>query len=228
MVLETSTASIISALIGAATTGITAYFAFKQITVKHKAEILKAKAEIEKERRIFTHEEKKISFFNEIMVLPTYSAIKAGVDEIFEKTKADRFLILIAINGKDSFNTVSVVMELHSERQRDSAIGKYHNIKIDDHYKSMLREAERRPAVNLIVDDMPNNSLLKTFYDMEGVKYSKIMFLARRALDTDNDMLVYCSIATHDEPNFTRQEKVIIQTIVQSKVITNIKKILEG
>lgn len=224
--------SLVSALIGGVLALTTAYFSFKQARVRYKTELTKSQRELkvlqkqmEHERIINRHEVHKINFFNEIMNLTTYSKIKSAVDELFGNCHADRFLILIAVNGKHSFNTLSVVMEHHNRNERYSAIGKYHNIQIDNAYREMLHKVEQEDTVSLHTQQM-SDCLLKSFYQMENIHYSEIMFLSRRTLDDDNDMVVYSSISTHEDKPFTRNQRTYINIVYQSKIIPAINKLM--
>lgn len=198
-----------------------------KINIAHKEELTSLREELSNCAKEYYDYEIKIDFFNRIMDLSNVSKIKYAVDEIFQRTKADRFLILVAINGKHDFNVVSVIYEQHAHSDSTvSAIGRYHNISIDSHYKEMLKITEQMPVVNLHTDEMPE-SLLKDFYKMEGVKHSKIRFLARKPIDNDNDFLVYSSCATHEDEAFTREERALISAIYDGQIKFNINEVLQ-
>jgi len=77
----------------------------------------------------------KISALDTIMDFEAFTEIKETVDLIFENTNIDRFLILIAVNGKTDLGTVSVIFEQNasstSTKFSINAISKYHSFKVD-------------------------------------------------------------------------------------------------
>lgn len=193
---------------------------------KHKLEVLKLNREINLKDAENRKNELKIDFFNRAMDLTSINPIINAVDRIFEGTKADRFLILIAINGKDNFNIVSVIFEQHKEdKYKVNAIGTYRNIGIDDAYRDMLKGSEFSESVDLETKTM-RDGILREFYQMEGVKFSKIKFLSRQKIDDENDFVVYSSIATHTDNNFSRRENTIIKTNYENTIIPQINKVV--
>ena len=161
---------------------------------------------------------------DKILDLVLLNDIKTATDTIFKETKADRFLILIAINGKVDFNTVSVIFERH-KNSTSSAIARYRNLQVDAEYRAMLKESERNNYL-IVETSAMRECLLKDIYTLEGVNHSEIRHLARQPLDKDNDCLVYSSIATHKTPKFTRLELTTIQTQIDSVIKPTIQKML--
>lgn len=200
---------------------------------KYRLELKKNKEELKqtKERNIQLAEAKaeadiKMTFFNQIIDLTSINIISNAVDRMFDKTKADRFLIMIAVNGKDDFNIISVVFEQHKlKNYRINAIARYHNITIDLQYKELLQDTEKQELISLSTDKM-QESILKDFYINEKVKYSLIRKLVRKPIDKDNDFLVYSSISTHYNKNFTRIEKSFIKTQYEGTIIPNLINVL--
>lgn len=169
----------------------------------------------------------KLQFYNKIMDLPFINAISGAVDEIFKETIATRFLILIAKNGKEDFNVVSVVFEQHKNKDyRINAIARYKNVLVDNEYRKMLKNAERFGVVEFEVNTMPQ-SLLRTFYEMEGVKFSKIRHLARKPIDDDNDFLVFSSLATHEDRYFNDQELAFVKTQFEGTIMPALQNIMD-
>lgn len=172
------------------------------------------------------HNELKLDFLNRIMDLTSVNQIIEAIEKVFTLTKADRFLILVAVNGKEDFNVVSVIFEQHKKNYKVNAIGTYRNIRIDQTYKQMLKNCEVNDVITLCTKEMPN-SLLKSFYEVEGVQFSKVRFLARKPIDGENDFLVFSSLATHNEKDFTPREKTIIKTIYETAIKPNINNVLK-
>lgn len=169
----------------------------------------------------------KLKFLDRIMDLEFINQIGESVNRIFEETVADRFLILVAKNGKSDFNVVSVVFEAHKNaKYRINAIARYRNVHIDKQYKNMLKESENYGMVKLETAKMPD-SVLKDFYLLEGVKFSKIRHLARRPIDKDNDFLVYSSISTHENKDFDNLDLAFIKTQFDGTIKPCIDKIFD-
>lgn len=218
---------------------IPAFFTYHLGLKRHKREIIKQKEkfEIEKSKLIaenteLTHQKAeadiKMTFFNQIIDLTSINIISSSVDRMFEKTKADRFLIMIAVNGKTDFNVISVVFEQHKDKSnRINAIARYHNISIDYHYKKLLQDAEKHDLIDIHTSKMPE-SILKDFYLDEKVTESLIRKLIRKPIDANNDFLVYSSISTHKNRQFTRIEKSYIKTQYEGTIIPNIEKVLSN
>jgi len=169
----------------------------------------------------------KLDFLDRIFDLPFFNELSNSVQRIFNFTKADRFLILIAKNGKDSFNIINVVFEQHnSNKYKINAINRYKNIEIDEDYRDILYKAERVGIVNLKTESMSESSLLKSFYEIEGVTFSRIKFLARKPIDDDNDFLIYSSLATHTSFDFTKIEDAFIKTQYEGTIKPSLEKVL--
>jgi len=193
----------------------------------HKREIAKHKLEISKLNLEKKQDKLKLDFFNRAMDLSRINPIINAVNRLFKETVADRFLILIAINGKTDFNIVSVIFEQHNDNKHPvNAIGTYRNIEVDNAYRNMLKLSEINGAYDIDVSKM-NDCILKSFYEYEGVKHSKVRFLDRQKIDNDNDFVIYSSLATHKNKSYNKIEEAIIKTVYESTIIPNIKKVVE-
>ena len=156
------------------------------------------------------------------------SDIKKAVSEMFDESKAERFLILIAVNGKTDFNIVSVIFEQHKNNHHINAIARYRNVQIDTHYKDMLKRAERQGVVELNVAEMPEEGLLTHLYRHEGVKHSKVRFLLREHIDNENDVIIFSTIATFSDEPFTLEEKALFLTQYNSSIIPALKAMINS
>lgn len=203
-----------------------AYLLHQREIKKHILEVKKYRSELSKAEKDAKQDKMKLDFFNRAMDLSKINPLIDCVEDIFSKTRADRFLILIAVNGHEDFNIVSVIFEQHKKNEyKVNAIGTYRNVKIDTHYKKMLKEAEFFGSVCLDVQKMPI-CLLKDIYENEGVNYSIVNFLSRQKIDNENDFVVYSSIATHDKNSFTRAENAIIKLAYESVITPNITDVM--
>lgn len=217
---------------------IPAFFTYRLGLKRFKADMDKQKKEFQiREAELRSKNEElcqqkaeadiKITFFNQIIDYTSFNIISNAVDRMFEKTKADRFLIEIAVNGKTDFNVISVIFEQHKNKtHRINAIARYHNIKIDMYWKQMLKDTEKNDVIELQTELMPDGAVLKDFYIEEKVYHSLIRKLIRRPIDVDNDFLAYSSISTHENKKFTRLEKSFIKTQYEGTIIPNIEKVL--
>jgi len=152
---------------------------------------------------------------NSINILFNHSLItiiNEHVGNIFSETKANRFLILFAVNGKTHFNYVTVALEHVKDVSMSGSIFRYNRLEIDDHYKAMLKMIETNGGVNYKVSDMPQ-SILRSIYESrdEKVTYSCVRFLKRIMVDEMNDIVLYSSIATTEKQDFTQEEQLIIK-----------------
>lgn len=213
---------------------IPAYMKYSLDFKKMKASFALQKKEYETQNSKLVTAEKlnreyeiKISLFDRMMDFSAINSIKDSVLRAFQKTKADRFLILIAVNGKDDFNIVSVIFEQHRSMDEEyTAVGRYHNVSIDTHYKNILRDSEKEGHVE-VHTETEKNSILKDFYEMEGVTHSIVKFLIRKPIDENNDFLVFSSMATHRNTPFTKKEITFINTEYNSSIKTALKKVLD-
>lgn len=151
----------------------------------------------------------KKSPFRIVSSLSSIMQVRDMINNLIITTPVDRFLILVAINGKTEFRTATAIYEQWDDefRKHDdphltvSATNEYYKYEIDNSYREMLRVAETSAdGVHYRVDEMPD-CVLKDIYDFEKVKYSSVVFLRRVSnYDMDgNDMVIYCSIATHQD-----------------------------
>jgi hypothetical protein len=195
--------SVISGVVALITTALAGFFSIKvkkleKINERKKEENIKLKAELNCVSVLFDYN--MLTFLNQ------------RVEGIFETTKAERFIVLFAINGKLDFNFVSVCFEKTKTKIGAGAIFKYVRLQVDRHYKEMLKEVERDSSIYLEVSSMPD-SLLKDIYQSisEGVKYSSVHFLTRGNIDESNDIVIFSSLATTNANDFTKSEKVAIK-----------------
>jgi len=184
----------------------------------HKREVNKYKNEINQYKV-------RGNILDKVLEFSLLNVIKDAVNSIFERTSADRFLVIIAINGKVEFKTVSVVFERHKDETKNQATIKYKHLEVDSHYVQLLKSVERDGSVLITVPEM-ENSLLKRIYEIEGVFASEIKFITRKHIDNHNDCLVYVSIATHEPMLFTDLERTIFHTDISSIIKPTILKMI--
>jgi hypothetical protein len=203
-------------------TGLIAYIKDLQLK-RFEIENKEMKSQLAETDDILTEANIKINILDKLGNFGVFNEIRTSVDRIFSETRADRFLILFALNGKKDFRTVSVVFEQHKHPElKVNAIIRYRDVQVDDEYRRLLKNVETFNQVTLDTETMPNQ-LLKDFYTIEQVSHSLIKFLHRKAMDKDNDMVMFCSIATHESDTFDNLEKAIIKTELEGTITRVIK-----
>lgn len=169
----------------------------------------------------------KLNFYDDVIKLVFVNAIQDAVAEIFKNTSADRFLILIARNGKTDFKFADVILDFfenHSEKV--DAVRIYTNVELDSQYKVMLKSTEAHGFFDLETASMPDQ-ILKHFYQIEDVKFGRTMHVARLPIDENNDFLIYTSVAKHQNVAFTDMEKTYFDLIHNNSLRPNIKQLLK-
>lgn len=148
--------------------------------------------------------------------------------ELFKLFSADRFLVLLAVNGKTDPNIVSAVFGEESEEYKTKIDieERYIQVPIDAQYKEMLRVIQRVGYVILVVDEMPECKL-KEFYQGEKVKYSLVFFLKRYHLNENDDAVLFCSLAVHKLISWSVSEIQTILSLVKSRAIPLLDKIVK-
>lgn len=155
--------------------------------------------------------EVKSLVLSKIRHITLINIIKNKVDQLFENTKASRFLLIMSINGHTAMRAVSVVFNHQKPgTQVLDAEEAYKHVETDDQYRDMLKEILIKGSTLLNVEEMPKCKL-KSFYDMEGVTHSLITFLGRYHIDEKDDVLIFSSMATHNVSPFFELELTEIE-----------------
>jgi hypothetical protein len=164
--------------------------------------------------------------------LSTFNEINHIIADMFQTTKSDRFLILAATNGTTELRQATVLYEQHyidGESKAVLSLGatqRYKNYQFDSHYLQTLKRCEiEKNGVFFDVAEMPECDL-KSIYELEQVKYSSVHFLSRNKIDTNNDRLFYCSVATHNPTNYCKQGRTLIHGYV-NQVKNKLKEITQ-
>lgn len=194
-------------------------FNFKE-TLKERDKKLK------KAQRKINEFEIKTTLFDKIMDISSVKKIEESVERIFKDTTADRFLIIIAVNGLHGFNAISVIFEQHKSAEYNThAIARYRNVKIDDVYREMLKQTEKTDYV-VFNTESETDSLLKDIYELEGINHSLIKHIARKPVNEEDDFLVYSSVSTHNIKKYTKKERTLINREYEGSIKPSINKVL--
>lgn len=196
------------------------------VILNYRLEIKKLKSKIAENGQELKEQKIKLTVLDRVLEITNFNLIKESVGRIFSETKADRFLILIAVNGCTKPRYVSVIFEEHKgDYKKLNAIARYSNIKIDEPYRQLLKVAENVGPVTVTTEIM-EESYLRDFYELEGVNHSLIRHIAREGIDNENDLVVFSSLATHKEEPFTRLEESFIKTQYEGSIIPTVKKVI--
>lgn len=153
-----------------------------------------------------------------VQQLKLFNLIQDHISYVFKNSSADRFLILFARNGKTEFKYATAIYEQHKV-SRDAFLSfnastKYSHFEFDKPYLSMLKEAESKGWVDLIVEEMPDSDL-KNVYMSEEIVHARLYFLKRIEEDSQNDLILYCTFASHTEP-FNANDIIFMKSAVDS------------
>ena len=193
---------ILIAVIGSISTIIVAYFGYLATSSKKKKETAVSKKELDLS---------KLKSFKQI------SVINNEVNELFARTTADRFLILLCEEEKN-IKYVTAIYELHKYSQENAnmvygLVNKYVKLKLDSEYESMLREIKEKGLKKYDTATM-KDSMLKNFYQYENVEHSNIYFL----IEFDNGDILFFSIAKHKDVPYNVNEETLF-SLAASKII---------
>jgi len=188
-----------------------------------KDELETKKKEAKEAERKSTEQNMKLGALHRLLDFTSFNEIRTSVDRIFLKTKADRFMILFAMNGTHDFRVISVIFEQHKNPEWTvNAIIRYRDVEIDQRFKNILHETESIGEIDYDVSEM-HPQLLKNFWVIEGVKHAKVRFLHRHHIDKENDVVIYSTIATHSDEPFDSLENTIIKTEYEGSIQHTIK-----
>ena len=186
----------------------------------------KFKRERDVAREEVYHQKAKLDIYEDILTIQSISKIGDAVSGLFEKTIADRYLILIGVEKLGKIKTVSVIFEQHKNSNASiSAIARYKDVEIDDHYRQMVLDAEKYGAVNLETSSM-KESKLRDWYISEGVTNCKVRFIHRKYLTSEASICCFCSISTHEGRSFSDKEEVRIKSTHDLIIVPLVKSIL--
>lgn len=160
--------------------------------------------------------------------LRVYNQLEVFATELFKLFGADRFLVLLAVNGKTDPNIVSAVFGEESEEYKSDipVVDRYIQVPIDETYKEMIRIIRRVGFVVYKVDEMPEGQL-KEFYKEEKVKYSLVFFLKRYNLNDNDDAVLFCSLAVRKLTSWSVGKIQTIISLTKNRAIPLLDKIVK-
>ena len=184
---------------------------------------------IQEKQELLIQNEKIINELAAISILFNHKFIillNEVIEEIFAHTKTTRFVMSFAVNGKTDFNHVTACFERNKNPEFTVAAKKYNRLKVDSIYKKMLKKIEFVDKEIINTNSM-EPGLLKNIYQSfdEQLENSLVYFLDRITIDSSNDLLLYCSIATTDKSLFDNKEIFLIDTNINRIKTESIKRL---
>lgn len=186
-----------------------------------RQKLLLEKVKAEEERDVAV---KKLEYLPKIMSIKNSITLEKHIQQIFKKTKATSFLILIGVNGKTSLNHISCIWYRYKNQEDDiDPITSYRNVDItnDAFYKDVLYKIDRNKSYYEMIHTMKMpESIIKTIYYEEQITHSIIGNISRRPIDENNDFLMFFSIRTDadTEEGYSKEEVDHIKLIMDGSV----------
>jgi len=203
--------TITAALIGLAGT---------YLTVRQKVEINQLKKSEFKSKL-------KASIYEGIMTIQTFDSMNKALEDLFETTKCDRFLLLVGLEMKDSVQFVKVIFSKNEDRGTIDQSQLYANVEIDDVYRQYIKDLRLNKELTLNVDEM-SSGLLKYLYEDEKVTYSVLKWVRDFNLSGRSRVVSFCSMATHSETLYSVSDRIKMRTLFNSTVKPSIISIITG
>lgn len=221
-------ATVIAAIVASATSVAQVFVHYFK---DKKMKILEHQLNNAKEEELKT--DIKINVLNKLLKISVYSQINNAVSKLMQDTNVEGFTIFVATNGKADFNKVAVIYEKYKQSEaiesfikEEAALALYRSISIDEHYKAVLKQAERSGSVYLETQNMPE-CMLKNIYLYEDIQHSGISFLFRKMIDDQNDVMCFCSAVTIDNSKITGLDKTILELTISSSIIPALLQSIE-
>lgn len=126
------------------------------------------------------------------------------LDSIFQNTKVDRVLMLLATAKDKDLTIVSVIYERH----RDGSIllrNRYKRLPVDAAYQKMLHTLELLGKLEIDVERM-EDCFLKDAYTNEGVTSVAVHYVGKVSTDTESNGMLYLSFGTHSPLKLSKQD----------------------
>lgn len=143
--------------------------------------------------------------------------------KIIEEDYADRVYIFKGHNsgGNPRLGTpyfVTPSFYYYKKKEFNNRGERYKNLEVDNYYKDLILNLlnSEDGSIEIIKDNLPENSILKNIYDLENIKYSVIFKLAI----TDKEFF-YMSISWNSLPE---KHKLLEAKLIANQITTIYKK----
>ena len=158
----------------------------------------------------------------------TFNELRDSVDRIFNKTKANKFYIFMALNGKTDFNVISLIFEQHdSTKTTVNAIVRFKQVPIDNKWREIIKESEVTGPVHLDTSEMPPQ-LLKDMFMMNDTEHSVIRHLHRDPIDDENHVVTFSTLSTNKPTKYTEKENAVINSEFEGNIVPAITRYLDN
>jgi len=132
----------------------------------------------------------------------------AAVEDIAKVSGAQRVILFAGHNGggipqpSSPFWVSSTYLHATTD-ELERVISEYQNLKIDAMGIEVLLSCQRNEHVVLKMDDLPDGSMLKKHYRVEGVKHAVLFFV-----DIIENKFFFVSMARYDDEPFSEDQIV--------------------
>ena len=127
-----------------------------------------------------------------------WHAIEARVKQVIAESTVQRCLVLKLTNGGGeplpgrTYYTTAMISEVDMMHHRKGI--DYKGVEVDGDYLYIVEETRKKGRMFLITETMPAGSMLKSFYQDEGVKFAETHYLC-----STPEATYFMSFATYDE-----------------------------
>lgn len=151
-------------------------------------------------------------------------SIYQAMNSVLQETSIDRFLILKTTNGGGKPVVgrpiyASVIYEDYNSPFK-TVKEKYQHLHVDKEYIQMLIESESKGVCKMVVDEMPEESLLKKIYKAEGVEYSEVYYIHQNSKE-----YWYCSVSTGKKLDHLPSKDALTVQLSLSKIRNIFRKV---
>lgn len=141
-----------------------------------------------------------------------WHAIETRVKQVIAESTVERCLVLKLTNGGGeplpgrTYYATAMVGEVDDHPKRRPV--SYNAIQVDDNYLNMVFETRKRGRLFLMTETMPTGSMLKSFYQEEGVKFAEAHYLC-----STPDATYFMSFASYDETHLQPSWGAILRCV---------------
>jgi hypothetical protein len=184
----------------------------KENKIFSEKEVLLKLKKIDDDIQDIHHKESKRILINNVSVINSRQLIKDIISDIVITTKVDRFIMFTSHNGNGQPSLLKLYkisyMDYNAMNKTD--ISRYQNITPDNQYTKMLIDIQNNEEkrVKLVTKEMPKDSMLKFFYEKEGIVYAEVYFV--HSTETG---IIYISAASSNQSDFEEDKYYIRSSI---------------
>ncbi len=150
-----------------------------------------------------------------------WHAIETRVKQIIAESTVQRCLVLKLTNGGGeplpgrTYYATAMIGEVDMTHKRKAI--EYKGIEVDADYIGMVSETRKKGRVFLLTETMETGSMLKSFYQEEGVKFAETHYLCSAP-----DATYFMSFAAYDEIHLQPSWGAIL------RCVSDVRRTLKG